>query len=113
MSDSDTHSREIVVRINDKDEPEFRVSCSCGLLGRWRQTRRTARRDFDEHDNRHLAGGGVMRLSYQHDHAENPCGQCGAAPGVVCEHDDVALLGVVERKHDTREPAPKIAKGEG
>lgn len=54
-----------------------------------------------------------IRLSYQRDHAENPCGRCGAAPGVICEHDEVELLGVTPtRERGPVEPEPKIAKGD-
>lgn len=27
-------------------------------------------------------------MSYRDDHATNPCTKCGAAPGVICEHDE-------------------------
>lgn len=55
----------------------------------------------------------TLRIPYQREHATNPCNQCGAAPGVVCEHDELELLELIDKSLDTREPAPKIAKGEG
>lgn len=33
-----------------------------------------------------------MSASYQEDFEANACGICGAAPGVLCPHDDSAIL---------------------
>lgn len=50
-------THEIESKLNASDAcKNYRASCSCGFVGPWRLTRRSARRDRDAHDDRRAAG---------------------------------------------------------
>lgn len=47
-----THDLEIDKQLALDGVIYHRVSCSCGFQGPWRKSRRTARRDGDNHEDR-------------------------------------------------------------
>jgi hypothetical protein len=58
---SDDHNHEIERRDTAK---AYRVNCTCGFLGPWRKTRRTARKDADDH---------IERMLERHVRSETTC----------------------------------------